>query len=353
MEQTSIYRYPVLVKMAALVIVLTGIMFAGTLVNSLLLSFFIAINVSRPIIWLQEKKVPKGLAITGVFLSIILVLGVFGQLISNSFSSFSEDLPGYERNVKIMMQSVSSALEAYGIELTGNQLFSDFDPSSIMSTMSGLLSDLGGVMGNTFTILFLTLFLLFELETIPLKLDAIASNKESFSYLEGIGKSIRHYLSIKTITSALTGLLIWISLEIVGVDYAIIWAVIAFLLNFIPNIGSIIAAVPAVLFALVQLGWSGAVWTVVVFLAANMVIGNVVEPKMMGKGLGLSTFVVFLSLIFWGFLLGTVGMFLSVPLTMALKIAFEQNPETRWAAILLGTEEDAKKATNDSVNTDS
>ena len=205
-------------------------------------------------------------------------------------------------------------------------------------------------MGNTFTILFLTLFLLIELETIPLKLDAIASNKESFAYLEGIGKSIRHYLSIKTITSALTGLLIWISLELIGVDYAIIWAVIAFLLNFIPNIGSIIAAAPAILFALVQLGWSGAAWTIVVFLIANTVIGNVVEPKMMGKGLGLSTFVVFLSLIFWGFLLGSVGMFLSVPLTMALKIAFEQNPETRWAAILLGTEEDAKKATNASVN---
>ncbi len=118
-------------------------------------------------------------------------------------------------------------------------------------------------------------------------------------------------------TSLLTGALVWISLAIVGVDYAIIWALIAFLLNYIPKIGSIIAAV--------QLGFGSVIWTTGIFIAVNMIIGNIVEPKMMGKGMGLSTFIVFVSLIFCGFLLGTVGMFLSVPLTMAFKIIFEQN----------------------------
>ena len=142
-------------------------------------------------------------------------------------------------------------------------------------------------------------------------------------------------------TSLLTGTLIWISLAIIGVDYAIIWALIAFLFNYIPNIGSIIAAVPAVLFASVQLGFGGVIWTTGIFVAVNMIIGNMVEPKMMGKGMGLSTFIVFVSLIFWGFVLGTVGMFLSVPLTMAIKIMLEQNPKTAWMAILLGTREEA------------
>ena len=157
-----------------------------------------------------------------------------------------------------------------------------------------------------------------------------------------IGDSIRHYLSIKTITSLLTGLIVWVCLAIIGVDYAIIWGLIAFLLNYIPNIGSIIAAVPAVVFALIQMGLGGALWTTVVFVAANMIVGNAIEPKMMGKGMGLSTFVVFLSLLFWGFVLGTVGMFLSVPLTMTIKIMLEQNPKTKWIAIILGTKEEAQ-----------
>ena len=129
-------------------------------------------------------------------------------------------------------------------------------------------------------------------------------------------------------------------------DYAIIWALIAFLLNFIPNIGSILAAFPAILFALVQLGAGGAFWTMIIFVAVNMIVGNIVEPKVMGKGLGLSTYVVFFSLIFWGFVLGIVGMFLSVPLTMAIKIMLEQDVKTKWIAIALGTEAEAKALLN-------
>jgi len=127
-----------------------------------------------------------------------------------------------------------------------------------------------------------------------------------------------------------------------GVDYAILWALIAFLLNYIPTFGSIIAAVPAILFSLIQFGAGGALGVSIIFIAVNVIIGNVVEPKMMGKGLGLSTFVVFFSLLFWGFILGTVGMFLSVPITMAIKIMLEQSPKTNGIAIFLGTQEEAQ-----------
>ena len=182
-----------------------------------------------------------------------------------------------------------------------------------------------------------------EIDSFGVKAKAIMLGRgSSESYLQTIIKSIRDYLSIKTVTSLLTGILIWIGLIIIGVDYAIIWALLAFLLNYIPNFGSIIAGIPPVLFSFIQLGFSGVLWTTVVFVAVNMVIGNAVEPKMMGKGMGLSTFVVFLSLIFWGFVLGTVGMFLSVPLTMTFKIILEKNPNTKWIAIMLGTQQDAQ-----------
>ena len=150
-------------------------------------------------------------------------------------------------------------------------------------------------------------------------------------------------MGIKTLTSLMTGLLVWIWLQIVGVNYPVLWGLLAFLFNYIPNIGSIIAAVPAVLLALVQLGLPGALWTAGGYLAVNMLIGNVIEPRIMGKGMGLSTLVVFLSLIVWGYILGGVGMFLSVPLTMIAKIVLEHNPRTRWIAVILGTREDARR----------
>ena len=171
----------------------------------------------------------------------------------------------------------------------------------------------------------------------------------SLSYLDKIGQNIRHYLNIKTIVSIATGLFIYLWLLIIGVDYAILWGLIAFLMNYIPNIGSIIAAVPTMLLALVQLGFGGMIWTGVGYLLVNMVMGNFIEPRMMGKGLGLSTLFVFLSLIIWGFILGTVGMFLSVPLTMAIKIMLEQSEKTKWIAIILGTDKDTRRIKKENI----
>jgi len=331
------------VNFAAFFIIIAGIMYAASFFTSLLMALFISIILSQPILWLQRKKVPQGLAISIVF---ILVTGIFlgfGEIIANSFSSFSENEAQYEENLSEMGSSALLFLEDKGINISTEKITGLYEPSRIMSFTAGFLGQLGGFMGNSLTIFFLALFLLLELDTIPVKIKAIIQgNIESLAYFDVIGDSIRHYLSIKTATSLLTGLFVWVGLAIIGLDYAIIWALIAFLLNYIPNIGSIIAAVPAMAFALVQLGFGGVIWTTIIFVAVNMIIGNAVEPKMMGKGLGLSTFVVFLSLLFWGFILGTVGMFLSVPLTMAIKIMLEQNPKTKWIAIVLGTEKEAQ-----------
>ena len=330
-------------NIAAIIIIIAGVMYAESLIAQLLMAFFISIICAQPIAWLQKKKVPQGLAITIVFISIIGVFVGFGELIGTSLSSFSEDAPKYEQNLREMGAAIFQFADNNGVKISTDEMTKLFDPSKVMSITAGFLGQLGGFMGNAFTIFFLVLFLLMEVDSFSIKTRAIVKGSAgSLAYFNTIGDSIRHYLSIKTMTSLLTGTLIWISLAIVGVDYAIIWALIAFLLNYIPNIGSIIAAIPAVLFALVQLGFGGVIWTTGVFVAVNMVIGNVVEPKMMGKGMGLSTFIVFVSLIFWGFILGTVGMFLSVPLTMTIKIMLEQNPKTKWIAIFLGTQDEAE-----------
>jgi predicted PurR-regulated permease PerM len=146
-------------------------------------------------------------------------------------------------------------------------------------------------------------------------------------------------MAIQTVISLATGACVAIFLTIMGVDYPLLWGVLAFLLNYIPNIGSIMAALPPVLLTIIQFGLGRAVGVAIGYLVINMTIGNVISPHLMGRGLGLSTLVVFLSLIFWGWILGPVGMLLSVPLTMTVKIALESSEDTRWIAILLGSEE--------------
>ena len=216
-------------------------------------------------------------------------------------------------------------------------------PAKILEFTASALKGLFNMMGNTFLIFLIVLFILMEFGSFPVKAKAILSGSdESIAYFSTIIQSIRKYLWIQTLVGLSEGILIYTALLIIGVDYPLLWALIAFLMNYIPNIGSIIASIPTVLFALVQLGVGGALWTLVLSAIIHNVLGNFLEPRIMGKGLSLSTLVVFLSLLFWGFIFGTVGMFLSVPFTMAIKIILEQNENTRWLAILLGTPADAK-----------
>jgi AI-2 transport protein TqsA len=339
---------PIALIFAAFIIIIAGIMHSVPIVSSLLMSLFISIILAQPIMWLQKKKVPQGIAITVVFIGITAAFIGFGEIIVNSFSSFSQNAPKYEKNIDEMGKSILQFFNDKGINIQTDTMTKTFDPSKVMSLTAKILGQLGGLMGNALTIFFLALFLMIEgMNSTPVKFKAISKhNVSALAFLDVINTNIRHYLFIKTITSLLTGILIWICLAIIGVDYAIIWALIAFLLNYIPNIGSIIAAIPAIMFALIQLGFGEVLWTAGTFVAVNMIIGNIVEPKMMGEGLGLSTFVVFVSLLFWGFILGTVGMFLSVPLTMAIKIMLQQNPKTEWIAILLGTQVEAQAIVN-------
>ena len=176
-----------------------------------------------------------------------------------------------------------------------------------------------------------------EISGLPLKLKKILSKPDvSISRFQEIFQNINKYIAIKTWISLGTGLLVYILLLIIGVDYAILWAVLAFVLNFIPTIGSIIALIPPALLTIVQLGFGEAGIVLVGYLIINTIMGNILEPRFMGKGLGLSTLVVFLSLIFWGWILGPIGMLLSVPLTITIKIALDSSDETRWLSVMLG-----------------
>jgi predicted PurR-regulated permease PerM len=183
-------------------------------------------------------------------------------------------------------------------------------------------------------------FLLAEAGSLVSKLREISHDpNDAIARIEGINRGINKYFSIKIAVSFLTGVLVYTLLWVVGVDHPALWAFLAFLLNFVPNIGSFLAAIPAILLALVQpeLGGGSALVVAVGFALINIVIGSVLEPRIMGRGLDLSNLVVFLSLLFWGWVLGPVGMLLSVPLTVAAKIILEAFPEGRPIARILGS----------------
>lgn len=335
---------PVL-KVASVIIIIAGLMAAQSIVIPLLLALFISIISAKPIYWLEAKKVPSTLAILIVLGGIVLISVGMGALLGKSITNLSTNVPEYEDNLREMTSSFTDKMGDLGYTFSSNDFMDKFDTGKIFRFLTNTLSEVGAIMSDSMLIIFIVVFMLLELNSYAIKAKVIKIYKgSSLGSLNKMASSIRQYLWIKTLMSILTGVLVTIWLAILGVDYAILWGLITFMLNYIPNIGSIIAAIPAVLFALVQLGFAGAMWTLLAYVTVNMVVGNMIEPKVTGKGLGLSTLVVFLSLIVWGFIFGSVGMFLSVPLTIIIKIILEDNPNTKWVALMMGTEEEAQEA---------
>jgi len=332
-----------LIVLACLVVVLAGIKSASTIMVPFFLSIFIAIACSPVVHWATRFGVPRWIAITLVILLIVFFGFLVAGLVGQSMTEFRENLPQYREKLDSEFSWLIAKLAEYNIHINQELIATHLDPGTAMSVATNFISGMGGVLSNLFLILLTVIFMLFEADSIPRRLHiALADPDMKLKHIDRFIKSVNSYLAIKTVVSIGTGLIIGVWLYVMGVDHFLLWAVLAFMLNFIPNIGSIIAAVPAVLIAFVQFGLPSAGMAALGFVLVNTIMGNMVEPRLMGKGMGLSTLVVFLSLIFWGWLLGTVGMLLSVPLTMVVKIALESREESKWLAVLLSSAGNSK-----------
>ncbi len=333
---------------ASLVIIIAGTLMAEAFVTMMLLSFFISIIAAHPVAWLDKKKVPHVLSVTIVLLSLLIVIGGLSGVIGSSVSSFTSHLGKYESRLSTILTSINSEIEHLGIHLSGKEISKQLSPAKILDFTAVALGQLGNVMSNATIIFFIILFALLEMNSISLKwkLFGATATGKTRNNLTKIEKSVRNFLVRKTLTSLTEGILIFGVLTIVGVEYAVLWGMLAFLFNFIPYIGSLIVAVPTLLFAWIQLGFIPAFWAGIGYLGVHLLIGYMVEPRVLGSGI-LSTLVVFLSLIIWGYMLGIVGMFLSVPLTMTIKIILDLNPNTKPFGVLLGTKKDAEELIED------
>lgn len=324
---------------AALVVVIAGINLAQSIVVLFLVSAFLALLGSQPVLWLKEKRIPSGIAVLIVMAGMIIILLLIGSQIGSSVSSFSNELPLLQSRIREQVLQLIVFLKSKDIVVEEKFFLEYINPEAIMKLTAGLLSGLSSVLSDFILILLTVAFILLEVSSFPIKLRAVLGDpKQVFPQFTKFASDLKRYMVIKTVIGLATGVLIGLWLFILGVDYPILWGFLAFLLNYIPNIGSIIAAVPTSILAIIQLGIGSAVMVVTGYVVVNFIIGNIIEPRLMGSRLGLSTLVVFLSLIFWGNLLGLIGAILCIPLTIAMKFAFESNEKTRWIALLLGSE---------------
>ena len=326
-----------LLILAALVIIAAGLKAAEQIVVPFLLALFIAIIAATPVFWLEKHKVPAGIAILVVMASMVFALLGLGALVGQSAGEFTAKVPFYQERLAALLAQVIARLQGWGVEISDDLLVSYFDPGTALTMAGNTLRGLGGVISNGFLILLTVIFMLAEASSFPRKLRDVMSNPErDFDYFSRFASNMNRYIGIKTTISLITGVIVSIFLTVLGVDFPVLWGLLAFLLNYVPTIGSLIAAVPAILLALVELGPGTALVTALLYFLTNIGMGNGIEPRFMGRGLGLSTLVVFLSLVFWGWMLGPVGMLLSVPLTMTVKIALEASPTSEWLAHILG-----------------
>ena len=346
MSDLSNNRGSAAVTTAAVVVVIYGMQMAKVLLVPFLIAAFLALITVRPMMWLQQKRVPSFLAALVIVSAIMLLMAVVGTILGSSIADFTAALPEYQARLDAIVDGVFDFVTRHLKGDGSMESFGDMvDPGWAMGLAATILNSLKDVLTNTFLIIFTMIFMLLEVSSVGTKVEAaFGRSAESLERPRAFLQNLGRYLGIKTVVSIATGICAGILTWALGLDFPLLWAMLAFLLNYVPTIGSIIAAVPAVLLALVQLGPGAAGATAIGFAAINVAFGNIIEPRLMGYGVGISPLVVFVGLVFWGWVFGPVGMLLSVPLTMTLKLVLESDESTRWIAILIGSERDAQYA---------
>ena len=330
--------------MAAVVVVIYGMQMMSVLLVPFLIAAFLALITVKPMLWLQAHRVPSILAALLIVTMLMLILATVGAILGTSIAEFTAALPTYQARLDGIIDGVFRFIvNNFNVDESIQSMGDMIDPGFAMGLVAGLLNSLREVLTNTFLIVFTMIFILLEAGTARTKFEAaFGRSADTLDNVRDFMQNLGRYLGIKTLISMATGLCAGVLTWSIGLDVPLLWAMLAFLLNYVPTIGSIIAAVPAVLLALVQIGPGAAGATAAGFIGINIVFGNFLEPRLMGYGVGISPLIVFVGLIAWGWIFGPVGMLLSVPLTMTLKMALESDDRTRWVAILIGSERDAK-----------
>jgi predicted PurR-regulated permease PerM len=328
-----------LLTVAGLVVVVAGLKLGAELLVPFAAAFFLAM-LSLPVLtWLEERKVRRPVAITvAVLVNVALVAGIVAVMMV-SVSSFVSEAPRYRDQVMALLDQAVSWGESRGLPAARWVQEGLFDAASIVDFMGSTLKGVAALGTELLLVLTIMIFILLEVEAFPGKLDAAFGTdvRRRWRYAR-VRFDVQRYLLMKSLVSLIMGVLSGLAVWLVGLDFPLLWGTVAFLFNYVPNIGPILAAIPPLALSLVTLGLARTLVIAVIFLALHLVLGNILEPQLFGRRLGLSPLVVFGSLLFWGWVWGPVGMLLSVPLTVIARIVFENSRELRWIAFLIASE---------------
>lgn len=323
--------------LACLVVVVAGLKLAAPILLPAALAMFLAILGVPLMQGLQRRGLPTSLAIALTVMVTVAVFGLLVLLASQSFSEFQQQAPRYVNRLQdLQEQWIQSFEERTQIAISQYITTDLINPGSVVDFLGSTVGRIAQFVSTTFLVFLIMVFMLAEATVFPDKFRYILGDVTDDRRLAKVVGEVQSYLGIKTVISLTTGLILGLWAFVLDLDFPVLLGVVAFLLNYVPTVGSIIAAVPAVLLSLILHGTvTHAVLVSAGYVVVNTVFGNILEPNLMGRRLGMSTLVVILSLLFWGWTWGPIGALLSVPLTVVLKIWLENTPDLRWVAVLL------------------
>ncbi len=329
-----------LMVLAAAVVVVAGLRAGAPILLPFSLALFLAILTLPILLWLQGRGVPTPLAIVLAVLVDIAIIGLVLLLAAQSVTDLEARLPVYTRRLSGLFEGWVALFQDRGIPIGEFMVGDLISATAVMDFTRGILARAASILSTAFIVFLILIFILAEASIFPEKFRAVLGKEDGdmgrFAKITG---EVLEYLIIKTLVSLGTGICIGLWAWLMGLDFPILLGIIGFVLNYVPTIGSILAAIPAILLAIVQFSGLGpAILVGTGYLGINVVFGNLLEPQLLGRRLGLSTLVVILSLIFWAFVWGPIGALLAVPLTMIVKIMLENTEDLKWVAVLLDKE---------------
>lgn len=336
-----------LVSLASLVIIIAGLKLASELLGSVLLSLFIVLVTAPLVEWLRRKRIPNWLAHTLVVLGVLILGLLLIAFLGLSVSQLTATLPQYRSLLDTQISLLVQWLSTRGIDSSDLLQLDVINPGRIIQFSIAFISGLLGTLSNIGLTLFIFIYMLVGGASFSKKLNrGLGANNPMLDRIQSFSQSISVYLFIKTGLGGMTAIGHTLLLGILGVDFAVLWGVLSFLFNFIPNIGYIISLIPPFMLTLLEFGIGKAVIVFVGYAAINNFFDVIIAPRYLGKGLDLSILVTFLAVIFWTWILGPIGAFLALPLTVMLKkLVLEPYQDTRLLATLMGTDDEDEDET--------
>lgn len=317
-------------------IILSVLKAASAVVVPMLIAIAIAILLS-PLFEIFEKYgVPRIAALIMTVVLSLTALFVLGAFLTREVDGFLGDSGNLASRIHDISISLSQKAISVGIPLKNGDLLSFLNPENALSFFQNMLKQFGNQLSNIFTIIFIAAFIVMDSAYYPAKLGKVfGKDSDTLREFNSLTHRIISYFQIKAKVSLLTAIWAMGVLWYLDIEYIVLWGFLVFFLNFIPVIGSILASIPPIVTAMGTEDGSTAIWVAVWYLIINITVGNIIEPRIMGRGLGLSSTTIFISMIFWGWMFGPAGMILSVPLTMAFQSLLMRYEETRWAGFLM------------------